>query len=268
MPPELGDDILDDATLLEDVPDEETEGLEGAEEGYGDEGEGTGADDEEGLGGNADHQAPGQERHERSGRVEGRSNARVTSAVARAQAAERLAADNQARADALQRQIAEIQQRPDPITIARQQQEEAERVSLMAPHEVARYYADKATAALHQQQAVFQRQQLDAMDQIAFRGTVASNPLAKRFETRVEQIVGEQRGQGFTIKRDHALRYAIGEAMMDKASKAAKPQKAAGAARVASNTVRRNTPPGDVGNDGGERGSMAALEKRLAGRNI
>ena len=209
-----------------------------------------------------------QERSERVARQP--ASETIRSLRSERQRAEQALRDATLRAEALERQIAAQNQRPDPAYLARQAQEEAERVSMMAPHEVAQYYASKTQYQLQQQIQFNQRQQMEALDRINFRATVAMDPLARRFEADVEAKVAEQAAKGLTVSREDALNWAAGKALRAKAAAAAKTQKVAGAARVAAQTTRRGTAAGDVQNDAAARGmnSKAALEKRLAGQNI
>ena len=247
-------DDLDPSNLLDEADAQDETEVEDADEGEGD--EGGGASDETRQGRDQDGRAS-QDGNERSPRVS-RSSERIRSLSERIK-------EEQIRREALERQIAELN-RPDPQALARQQAEEAERVAMMAPHEVAQYYANKSQQQMQQMLHRQQIQQMDKLDQIEFRSMVSTNPLAKRYADKVEEIVAEGARNGNMIPRANALAYAIGQDALKNASAAAKPQRAAGAARVAANTVRRGTPGGDVGSDASTRGnnSKAALEKRLA----
>lgn len=250
---------LENLSLL-DADDAENETDEGNDEIEGN--AESGAGDDEGQVRGQDGRAS-QDGNERSERVS-RPNDTIRTLRAERQAAENLAREQALRLEALERAIQQ-QNRPDPAFQARQAQEEADRVAMMAPHEVAQYFANKSQQQMQQQMMQQHRQQIDALDRIDFRGQVATNPLAKKFESDVERVVAEQARNGFSIKREEALAYVVGKAMIAKAGTAAKGQRVAGAARVASQTTRRSTPGGDVQNDAANRGgSKEALVKRLA----
>ena len=259
--PDLETLSLLDADDAENETDEGNDEIEGNAE--------SGAGDDEGQVRGQDGRAS-QDGNERSERVS-RQPASETIRTLRAerQRAEQLARDQALRLEALERTIQQ-QSRPDPALQARQAQEEAERVAMMAPHEVAQYYANKSAQQMQQQMHAAQRQQMDALDRMDFRSQVATNPLAKKFEPDVERVVAEQARNGFSIKREEALAYVVGKAMIAKAGTAAKGQRVAGAARVASQTTRRATPGGDVQNDArGARGdTQAARAKRLENQPI
>lgn len=254
----MSDSLLDDPSLIEDL---DAQAEADGEEGDGEEGGGTEEETSEGLGGGQDISAE-QTRERISGVRRQPANETIRALRSDRQRVEQQLRDEAARREALERQLAEFR-RPDPALLARQQAEEAERVAMMAPHEVAQYFANKAASQVQQQQQTFQRQQMDALDRIEFRGVVAANPVAKRFEDRVEKLVAEQAALGYSIKREQALKYAIGEAVLAKANGAAGKQKPAAAARVAASTTRRSGPGADVPTDRGARDSQAARAKRL-----
>jgi len=258
---------LDDTNLLDGLNAQDETEIEAGDEVEGDDPE-VGAGDEEGVGNGQDGRTA-QDGNERSGRVRRPASETIREQRSRAQAAEQRAQDAERRAEALERVLAERNQQPDPQAIARQQAEEAERVAMMDPAQVAQYYANKSAHMLQQQMQASNRQQLDALDRIEFRGLAASNKTAARFADEVEQIVSDQAKLGYSIKREEALKYAIGKAVLAGAGKASKTQKPAAQARVAANTTRRVTPGGDMGREGDARGdTKAALMKRLANVNI
>lgn len=255
----------DDLDLL-GAGDEETEtgdeGHENADDPDG--GEGTGQEDEEGDGGSHDQRAPqGQQRSERV--APSRANNRVQTALKRAEEAERKANEAQTRLDAFL--AAQGQRQPDPIALARQQQEEAERVALMSPAEQAQYYVQQSQRQMVGQMAQMQRQTQDQLDRIAFQNLQATNPVAKRFAAEVEKTVAEEARKGSMLPREVALAYVIGKHVLENGGKAAGKQRAAGAARVQAQTTRRGAPQSDLAR-GNTSNDLSALERRLANQMI
>jgi hypothetical protein len=104
---------------------------------------------------------------------------------------------------------------------------------------------------------------LDRLDQIEFRALVASNPVAKRFESQVEKLVRQEAAKGYSVTRETALKFALGEALLEKTKSAAGKQKPAGAARVAAQTTRTTRAGADVGSERARAAGVNALEKRL-----
>ena len=247
--------LFDDPSLLEDeldaaaeIPSPEDEAPEGTDQGE-DGGQGQGQTQQEG----------GEQ--SRVGRRPASDTIRETRR--RAQEAERQLAETRERMAALERAV-QARNQPSPADLARQQQERADRLAMMAPHEAAQFIVNEGLQQQQQTLQAMQRQQLDALDRMEFRGLVASNQTAAKFADRVEKLVAEQAAQGYSIKREQALKYAIGEAYLAKAPKAGATQRAAAAGRVAANTVTRGAPGGDVAAEERARGNTAAARaKRL-----
>jgi hypothetical protein len=255
MPPELADEL--DSLLEDDSHDE----AEIQEETDRNDGEGQGGDDGEGAQ-NAEIDQ-GQARQEDV--APSRSNERVRRATAEAKEAKERAAE-------LERQLTALRQPqsqgPSPADLARMQAEEAARLEMMQPHEQFQYLLNKQQQATMQQMAHFQRQQADQVDRMSFEARQARDPLAKKFASDVERLVTEQGALGFQVKRETALAYAVGQAVLAKASKATAKQRPAAAGRVAGNTVPANRGAGgDTRADRTARGGddLSAIESRLKG---
>jgi len=199
-----------------------------------------------------------------------RENDSVRALRERAQAAESAAQQERIRAQAYADQLAHFNQRPDPAALLRQQQEEQQRLEMMAPHEVAQYLAQKSEQRVAVQLQIMQRQQADAMDKIAFQGLKRDNPLANKYEKEVERLVAQEAAKGITVQRETALAFVIGEFVLKNAPAAAKRQAAAAAKRVTGNTVNPGGAAGDVASEprGRSGNDLAALERRLAGKFI
>ncbi len=193
-----------------------------------------------------------------------RANHTVRAARERAQAAERRALEAEARAASLQTQIQQALARPDPALLARQQQEEAARLEMMAPHEQMQYLMQKQAKMQEQALLNVQRQTADTLDKIQFDALQASNSVAKKFASQVEKVVAEQAANGFQVKRQEALAYVIGKAVLAKGSTAAKTQKAAAAARVSGATVSRGGAGGDVRADRRGAARSGSVDERYA----
>ncbi len=167
-------------------------------------------------------------------------------------------------------QLAQFNNRPDPAAAMRAQQEEQERLAMMAPHEVAQYFTAKSEQRLAAQLQAMQRQQADALDKIAFGGVKRENPIAAKYEAEVERLVAQEAAKGVTVQRETALAFVIGQAVLKNAPAAAKKQQAAAAKRVAGATVARGGAAADVSAEprGRAANDLAALERRLAGKFI
>jgi hypothetical protein len=254
------DDLYSDPDL-EDLPGEEAE--EGHEEGVdGDEGQGAEGREEDAQGDDA--RAQGQEGRRVS--QPGRAERRVQEALRKAKEAEE-------RAAALERQLS-VRPRPAEPTaaqLAEQQRQEDERLSLMDPIQASRYLLDKQGRQFADQIAALRRETADSADRAAYQAMQASQPLAKKYAEDVERVVAEQAANGYQVKRSEALKWVIGNAFLNKASSETKKQKAAGAARVAGQTVSGRGAGGDTAPEPrGRRNddSLEALERRLKGKFI
>jgi hypothetical protein len=152
--------------------------------------------------------------------------------------------------------------------LARQQQEEAERFALLDPAQQFQYMANRQNHLVSSQMVQMQRQMEANMDKIAFEGRLARDPIARKYAPEVERLVAEQAAQGFTVKRETLLAYAVGQAVLAKAGKVTMKARQGAAGRTAANTVSPNRGANaDLGGSRRERGGaddLAALEKRLA----
>ena len=155
----------------------------------------------------------------------------------------------------------------DPYRQAEADRLEAERVAMMAPHEVAAYYANRAEQRVQQQLYRAQIEAGDRIDKLTFRQIMATEPAAKRLETQVEQELANHRQQGMNPTREAIYDLLIGREVRQRAQRQTATQRTAGARRIAS----QQTAPGGTARSSvpAERGrrrsddSDEALDARL-----
>lgn len=252
----MSDTNVDDDDLSIGGPDEEVE------DDVQDEGE-----EEADVGQDESGPVSGEGRDEKGDELQVKPS-RASEAVRRAKA-ERDEARKQF--SDLQREINEIRasqvnRGPSPEELARQQAEEAQRVSLMAPHEVAQYYATKAQTQMEQRLQMMQMSLQEQNDRASFTALQATDPLARKYADEVEKVVRDQQARGMIVSRDVALNYVIGQAMRKRAASASTRQGKAAAARVNGATAKSVRANGDATADRGRmRGDMSieALERRI-----
>jgi len=157
--------------------------------------------------------------------------------------------------------------RVDPAEQARLAQIEQEQVAMMSPAQVAQYYAQKSEQNISHRLQQMQFGLQEQADRTAFGVLQQTNPLARKYAAEVEKVVAEQLRNGMTVRREVALKYVVGEKMMERAAAAGTRQGKAAAARVTGATVKPGRGNGDASSDrGGRRGgdpSEAELERRL-----
>ena len=253
--------LVDDDDLAGGPDEEEIQDADGEDEGRdGEEPDGQEAGDGEEQG--AQGHAQGDEGHVKP---PSRSSLRIQKEIARRKEAEQKFAT-------LEREIAEIraaQQQPriDPAEQARQLAEEQQRVSLMAPHEVAQYYAQKTQQQMEYRLQLMQLSLAEENDRAAFNALQTSDPLARKYADEVERLIKSEKAEGRSVKRETALNFVIGQAMRKRAGAAGTRQGKAAAARVAGASTKPGRMNGDAASDRtGRRGgdpSEAELERRL-----
>ena len=158
-------------------------------------------------------------------------------------------------------------QQPDPYRQVEADRLEAERVAMMAPHEVAAYYANRSEQRVQQQIYRAQIEAGDRIDKLTFRQIMATEPAAKRLETQVEQELANHRQQGMNPTREAIYDLLVGREVRQRAQRQTATQRAAGARRIASQqTAPGGTARSGVAADRGRRRSEAsdeALDARL-----
>lgn len=135
----------------------------------------------------------------------------------------------------------------DPAAQARAAREEQERLELMSPQEVARYYYEKGQQEHRQQLLQVQITTADSMDRQNYATLKAQLPAASRLETQVEQLLRTERAAGnYRFTRQDILRYLVGQEVLEKRASVLPRQQRQGARRVAGQTTRPNGGRGDV----------------------
>ena len=251
---ELRDELepLDEETELE-----EAEAGEGHQEDAGDlEDRGEPGDDEE-LG------QPGEEQPQRQDVRPSRARGRAER-LSRQLAEERTQRATE-RAE-FQRQLADINARlsqPSAADRAMQEVQERERVALMAPEERIAYEVGKVRNEVRQelQRSNFVNQ--TASDAASFRSSVTSDPIARKYEAKVDATAREQEARGQFVPRKMILSYLVGEDVMAKAQRDRAKQARSGRQRVAAQTTRPSNGRADTGTPprrGGD-GYQAVLDR-------
>src|SRR6266566_5701719 len=99
---------------------------------------------------------------------------------------------------------------PDPYRQAEIDRQETERVALMAPHEVAAYYANRSEQRVQQQLARLSVENADRLDRISYENFSASRPAAQRMATEVETVLSEARQAGMNPTRQAVYHLLLG----------------------------------------------------------
>jgi hypothetical protein len=141
---------------------------------------------------------------------------------------------------------------------AAQEQAERDRLALMTPDERAAYLIDRNERQTTDRIAQAERRVAARMDRSEFRALMAEKPNLSRYEAEVERRFEETfKGGGF-VERSTILRWAIGDAMMKQAPKAADKQRRQADARRQRETTRAGAGRSDVPAQRGKKGKSAA----------
>lgn len=167
---------------------------------------------------------------------------------ARAQQAERerdelrqQQAQDRARLQALEQRVLN-----DPGAAARAAAEERDRIAVMTPDEVSRYYYEKGTREFGGAIQALQMQTQELLDKQAYDAASRSSPLHQRYRSQVEQVLAFERAQGRSTTREVILDYLIGKDVRERSSVVAPKQRVAAAQRVAAVQARPTGGRGDV----------------------
>lgn len=152
-------------------------------------------------------------------------------------AAERAA--EKARADALERELAEIRSQRQQQSQLEAQRAEQERLALMDP-------AERLEHQMNQRLARIEFQSWDANDRVAFESMAAGNPAVARLKAEVEQTFQAQVAQGKPIDRQTIAAFLIGQKALAAAPRARAAGKRASEAGKERNTARPASGRGDV----------------------
>jgi hypothetical protein len=245
MPPEIDPDV--DA---EEDPINEAAG----EAGDADESLETG--DEAGQEADDGNEVPQRENGGLDTRQSSRSSERVRAAL-------RERDETRAEIAAIRAELAAVRNRPpepDPRAI----QAERERLALMDPDQRLEYYRhqDQQRLASLEQRLNFRLE--DATDRAAFDALQARNPLAAKYASDVEKLLASERQSGRNVSREVALKFIIGEKVMQKAGSATSKQRKAATGRVQQQTTTPRNPGSMSREDRGAGDDIKTLERRLA----
>jgi hypothetical protein len=156
----------------------------------------------------------------------------------------------------------------DPYRQAEYDRQEAERVQMMAPHEVAAYYANKTRQEVSQQMLRGQIETRDMLDRQHFETLKGADPIARRMSDAVENLLIAARNQGMNPTREMCLNTLFGQEMRAKAQRQADKQRTQGRRRIAAQTTRPGSNGSTAASPRGQRrrdDSDEALEARLKG---
>jgi hypothetical protein len=152
-------------------------------------------------------------------------------------AAERAA--ERARADALERELADLRSQRQQQSQAEAQRAEQERLALMDP-------AERLEHQMNQRLARIEFQSWDANDRVAFESVAASNPAVARLKAEVEATFQAQVTAGKPIDRQTIAAFLIGQKALAAAPRARAAGKRAAEAGKERNTARPASGRGDV----------------------
>ena len=156
---------------------------------------------------------------------------------------------------------------PTAEQVAAQEAQERAQLELMLPAEVARYYHDKTMRTVQQQMQAQAFNTWDMSDLAAFRSQTATDPLARKYERQVEDLLRSERAAGRNSSRETILNFLIGRDARAKAQAAAGKQGKTAQGRV-NGATGRVAPPAQGADARGarERAERDSLEARL--RNV
>jgi len=215
------------------------------------------SDEPENTGGEGADEVAGDEGGEREERVAARPSSRGERRIgALAERAKLLQEDN----DRLRR----AQQAPREVD----PRIEAERLALMTTEERTQYRLDQSERRHIQREQAFEFRMADMADKSTFAAKAATDPIYKKYETKVETELQRLRGMGQNVGREALMKYFIGEAALTARSSGNNRQER----RAAASRVRKaQASPAGARSDtasGDRRGSNDTVAKRLEGVNI
>lgn len=126
----------------------------------------------------------------------------------------------------------------DPYRQAQIDQQEAERVAQMMPHQQAEYYTNRAEQRLQQQMLRAQVQTADMMDRQAYQALAREEPAAARYADQVEQMLALARRQNMNFSREALYNQIIAQEVRTRAKKQAEAQRAKGRREIAAQTTQ------------------------------
>lgn len=138
---------------------------------------------------------------------------------------------------------------------------EAQRLAVMMPEERIEYRFQQSEQRHAQQLRQIQRQTAESSDRSAFMALQASQPVAKRYADKVEQLFQQEFGKGNFVDRQTILNYVVGQAVLARGAQDGAKQRTQARQRVERQQTRPSNGRGDV-QTGQRRGS--SLADRLA----
>jgi hypothetical protein len=129
---------------------------------------------------------------------------------------------------------------PDPYRNAENARQEAERVAMMQPHEVASYYAGQAEQRMTQQLLRARLEVGDTIDRQNFSAVQREEPLARRWASQIEEMLGVARTQGSNPTREALYNQLLAQNVREKTKRDGDRQRVAGRRAIA----RETTTPG------------------------
>ena len=153
----------------------------------------------------------------------------------------------------------------DPYRQAEIDRKEAENVQLMAPHEVAQYYANRSEQRFQQQLARQNVEMADRLDQQNFESFAATRPAALRMAQDVERTLAEARQGGMNPTRRAVYHLLLGRQVDERAARQVAQQRRTGQRRIAAQRTTAGTPrsnaPAQRRGRGGEESDEAFLAR-------
>jgi len=181
-------------------------------------------------------------------------------------AAERAAAN--ARAEAAEARLREVETRQSQQTQRETEAQERERLAMMDPEERAEYRIQQFEQRMEQRQRTIEFQAQDTNDKTSFEGLCARNPALAPLKDEVEEALKAMRANGTTAPRETVAYFLLGQKAAAKAPRA----KAAGARAAAAGRERQQARPtngrGDVPATGQRRGGSEAEQRRRRLENL
>jgi hypothetical protein len=129
---------------------------------------------------------------------------------------------------------------PDPYRNAENARQEAERVAQMMPHEQAQYYAGQAEQRMTQQLMRARLEVGDTIDRQNFSAVQREEPLARRWGSQIEEMLGQARQLGSNPTREALYNQLLAQQVRDKTKRDGDRQRVAGRRAIA----RETTQPG------------------------
>lgn len=172
----------------------------------------------------------------------------------RAQEAER-------RNQEFQQQLAQVMQGRSQADLAREQQQEQERLALMSPEERTQYEIQQLRRENQYRDQQYRAALFEQTDKIQYDNLVAQNPTYRRFDDKVEEL----RRQAPNVPRRILLATAIGMSAMERGGQARTRAQNTAERRARANVTN---PPGGRGAATGRQRQGGSLEDRLRGQLI